>query len=727
MTELFNNFLSIYEQSLKDDKEISKLILNIDIMQLYSKRNNCSKLKSIIQQITVSDFYNLVSLQNQLLNQIKTQEIVQKRNSNIFNELNAQIKQLESNALVLNNTNKLSENQISQLQNQCSQLNTQIKNLSENNKKLNEQLESCRDQHLIEIKEFQNKVKSLQQQYDQILNSKDQLSQNSIASINTLKDQLSKSKQQNEELQVNLQEYKVYKQIQDKQNTYIEQKKISQYNYDMVILMKSVFDLGKQDDDAVNQLQNSINNSGVNQAEQDFDEKNPGRLKIIKPNPEFNTLIEKATVVGMQGLRNRGKTYLLNCLIHENFPSGHHESTPGICLKYHSFNNSNVVYMDSEGLNCPVSLNYKKNKNYTEYLKKKSNKQELEADELKKKLSEDICRAYQDLKVTEQIQQDFIVENSDVLIVVVSQLTLDDQKLIHQLSDKFIDKYTQIPKKIIVVHNLIHFSNPKYIQNYMNEIMQNFHCYKKNLNNYKAENQSENRTILVDELKTHVNHVFMGRSESEAEEVFNRFALYFIRNEIESCQRTSHFDVIERFTKYLNQHLNDHIVFENNNNTLETTKDSSNYVSYDSETQSITLSDNLKIRKVKDLQMNVFGSIQKDCFYSIVDSQDGDFRYIIVELPGSIDLLQEYDQKNGKFHLVVKYEKEEDDLPALVYRTTRKKEEKSFYITICDEDQMYKFNIDDTEDLENGLYKFCFSKVKQTSLQSVKIKKHSKK
>ncbi|KAL4433204.1 hypothetical protein ABPG74_010899 [Tetrahymena malaccensis] len=512
----------------------------------------------------------------------------------------------------------------------------------------------------------------------------------------------------------------------NQKSTYQISKFEYQHNYDMVILLKSVFDLGKKDNSTQNLL--NLDSKNRNRIEQDFDERNPGQLKIVKPNSEFNTFIENATVVGMHGLRKRGKTYLLNCLINGNIPSGNLQSTPGICLKYHSVNNSNFVYMDSEGLNCPVSINYQDNQTSIEYFKKKSIKQDLEVCELKKKLDEDFCKAQKDIKVTEQIKQDFIVENSDVLIIVISQLTLDEQKLINELSDKFIDKYTQLHKKIIVVHNLIHFSNPKYIENYINEIMSNFYCYKKNLNSYSTENKSENCTILVDELKPHVNHVFMGRSESEADEIYNRFAVYFIRNEIESCHRISHFDAIERFTKYLNQHLNDYVFFDIDKNiSLESIKDSNNYVSYNSESQSITLSDNWKIRNVKDLQRNVFSSIQKDCFYSIYDSDEGDTRYLIVELPGFVDILKEYDQKNGKFHLVVKYQMEEDGLTEPVFTTKSKKEDKSFYITICNEDQMYQYNNNDSEDLLNGLYKFCFSKVRQTSLQPAKIKKASKK
>ncbi|KAL4481345.1 hypothetical protein ABPG72_010498 [Tetrahymena utriculariae] len=684
----------IQEASQKAEFQTSEQITNLKDQvldyqsQLAAQNNTCDELNAKINILT-----------NQNMTQAQT------------------ISQLESNVLELNNANQLSNDQVSKLQNQCDQLKTELSNLSEHDNKLKQQFNDSKSQYQIELDQLQSIKNTLEQQ-----------SQNQQAIMNDLKEKMNRIREQNENLLHDLLEYNKFKKEKEEQDKYNEQKKLSEYNYDLVILMKSVFDLGKQDKDAINQFQNNVNKDSNNRIQQEIDERNPGCLKIIKPNPQFNTLIQKATIVGFQGLRNRGKTYLLNCLINESFPSGHHENTPGICLKYHSLNNSNVVYMDSGGLNQPVYQNSKKSQNYIEFLNKKNSKQELEAEELKKKLSDELCKAYQDLKVTEQIQQDFIVENSDVLIVVVSQLTLDDQKLIHQLSDKFVDKFTQIPKKIIVVHNLTEFRHPNYIEQYMDEIMQNFHCYKKNLNNYQLEKEFENRTVLVDELKSHVNHVFMGHSKSQSDNIYNRFALHFIRNEIEYCQRTSHFDVTERFTKYLNLHLNDHVVIENSNNSyLETVKDSSNFVSYNSESQCITLSDNWKIKKIKDLQMNVFGSIQKDCFYSIYDSKDGDIRYLIVELPGNIDILEEYNQKNGQFHLVVKYQKEDDDLPELVYRTTRKKEEKNFYITVCDEDQMYQFNSDDSEDLENGMYKFSFSKVKQKSLEKAKIKKANKK
>lgn len=68
--------------------------------------------------------------------------------------------------------------------------------------------------------------------------------------------------------------------------------------------------------------------------------------------------LNKCAVIGFQGVKNRGKTFLLNLLNEEKFPSAFYESTLGISAKVDIKPNSNKIYLDSEGVQKPAKFNW---------------------------------------------------------------------------------------------------------------------------------------------------------------------------------------------------------------------------------------------------------------------------------------------------------------------------------------------------------------------------------
>lgn len=59
-------------------------------------------------------------------------------------------------------------------------------------------------------------------------------------------------------------------------------------------------------------------------------------------------------------MKNKGKTFLLNELNDENFPSGFHFNTKGISVKIDNTDINNIkVYLDSEGINKPARYDWK--------------------------------------------------------------------------------------------------------------------------------------------------------------------------------------------------------------------------------------------------------------------------------------------------------------------------------------------------------------------------------
>ncbi|KAL4504011.1 hypothetical protein ABPG72_022641 [Tetrahymena utriculariae] len=454
-----------------------------------------------------------------------------------------------------------------------------------------------------------------------------------------------------------------YKEEFEKKNQYEPQKDESEYGYDMIIQMKSVFDL-----------------QNISQSSQNDTNQRQQGLKVQLFNNYTNMQMKNVIIIGMQGQRNKGKTFILNSLINEQFPSDYHVSTPGICIKYHSLNNKNIAYIDSEGLGCPITIDYENNKHYQNFMDNKLNKgyEDIQSQE---NLSLDITNRHQDLKATEQIQQDFIIENSNILIIVVSNLTLDDQKLIHSISQQFfIDKNNPKQKKLLVVHNLKEYHRPEYVKKYMDDLKMVFPLTHYPVNTYNKQYGDENNVVYVDNIKPHINHLVMAYSNSEAGRIYNKFTLYFLKQMIELYQGSINFNVPMKLVDYLNKHLQSYVTLRKESDDAKQNPQTKEFLEYCSQNQAVMLKQGYIIDRVKELQVNVFGSLQKDCSYSIVNNDE------------KKDQNSDLENKLGE-----------------IQASTRKLDEKYYKIQICKEKELWTEQKDRQENLSNGIYKFVFT------------------
>ena len=146
---------------------------------------------------------------------------------------------------------------------------------------------------------------------------------------------------------------------------------------------------------------------------------------------------KKLNRIGVLGVSNVGKTFILKQLINkkdEDIPK-----TKGISIIYPEKNTDNLfVCIDSQGSEEPI-IDQKKEKEEIYKLNGTQRK------DLVKKLSKD-------KKCIEIFIQDFIIEKSNILIVVVDQLTFSEQKLINRLKQKqnFLINYLSF-----IIHNFL--------------------------------------------------------------------------------------------------------------------------------------------------------------------------------------------------------------------------------------------------------------------------------
>ena len=272
---------------------------------------------------------------------------------------------------------------------------------------------------------------------------------------------------------------------------------------------------------------------------------------------------KKLNRIGILGVSGVGKTFILKKLIDKK-ENTEQKKTKGISVIYPEIGSENLfVCIDSQGSEEPI-------------IDKKQT--QLEIFNLKEKQRKDLIKSLtKDKKFTEIFIQDFIIEKSNILIVVVDQLTFSEQKLINRLkNNKHYDK-------LFVIHNTQFFGDKKIIEEHIDnvvkksifsnlekECMTNLDKNSENKNEekayyYKEKNiGNENNKLKDKDQAQEVIHLFMGKEGSEAGKYFNEQTIEFIRFKIKSETRTKIFDVLKEVKSFLSFNSIQYMLKEDN-------------------------------------------------------------------------------------------------------------------------------------------------------------------
>ena len=291
---------------------------------------------------------------------------------------------------------------------------------------------------------------------------------------------------------------------------------------------------------------------------------------------------KKSCVVGVVGNANKGKSFFLQKLSGVELPSGHSVRTEGLSVKYPNMNDKNIILLDTAGLETPLkeSEYYNPKTKLEEIIKEeeeakkeneseseKKNKESTEESEEEKKQQEEeknfkvIERFARDKQITEFFLQKFILKNSNVLLLLVGQLTYSDQKLLNRVKRECTDK------KLIVIHNMANLIYKKQVEDYINETLMKSLTFKLKKNKiisfdnqpkkdentfYYCEefNKGDNDDDDEEEDTLDVVHIIMANDNSEAGKYYNKAAITFVQNQITCMANLETFDVIDKLIAF---------------------------------------------------------------------------------------------------------------------------------------------------------------------------------
>ena len=263
--------------------------------------------------------------------------------------------------------------------------------------------------------------------------------------------------------------------------------------------------------------------------------------------------------IGVIGNSNKGKSFILSKISKITLPSGTSIKTEGLSIKYpelKQFKNRKIVLLDSAGLETPVlkggCLSGNENKNsYVKEKKEKNGNQNVEKknggdkNEKKKKNFELFKEKSREKIITELFLQNYIINNSDILILVVGILSYSEQKLLNRIKNDI--QKSKINKPLFIIHNLKTYYTKQQVEKYINNYLlksATFELKKGHKTSTDLKNKDGDYYFETNS-EPHIFHLLFANEGSEAGNYYNDYTLYFIEHAYQQVTDLKPFNVIK--------------------------------------------------------------------------------------------------------------------------------------------------------------------------------------
>ena len=270
---------------------------------------------------------------------------------------------------------------------------------------------------------------------------------------------------------------------------------------------------------------------------------------------------EKFTKIGVIGSENRGKSTILSNFSGLELRTGVTIKTDGLSIKYpelKEFPNRKFVLLDSAGLETPI-LN-------TEFLDQKNkNNIETENKELAflnggDKVKENVRNENnifesksRNVILLELFLQTFIIKYSDMLLLILGKLTINEQRLLIKVKNYMKDVNRK--NDLIVIHNLKEFETKKQVQEYIDTILTHSSTFElvPNSEINKDKDESDYKTYHEPNTSPKIYHLIYAKNGSEAGDFYNEKTIKYIFYKINLLTDQAKFDPIESIKNYFTE------------------------------------------------------------------------------------------------------------------------------------------------------------------------------
>ena len=420
----------------------------------------------------------------------------------------------------------------------------------------------------------------------------------------------------------------------------------------------------------------------------------PNKKKIYEKNKNKKTII-----VGVVGNGNKGKSFILQKLSNYEIPEGFAIKTEGLSIKFSETETKNIAILDSAGQETPllemkdgeyiedpvsdeedqiekigndnniqidnnqIDNNNNNNNNNNDGSSNNNNNNNNNNDDgssnnnnndnknENKGINEEIEEYARDKLLSENFLQKFIIDKSNVLLVVVGNMTLSEQKLLTRIK-------SQANQQIIVIHNLQNFTLIEQVKKYIKNTLLKLKMISLERNVYQEMSEDNKKEIIEDneqnkfyfvENEEKIIHLIFANEYSKAGKYYNKSTIKYLKKKIDSIDNRRVFNVIDDIQKFFIETSND--ILEENIRENE--------IYFDEESNSIKLKDNINSITLKKYLIDELGfTLQKNGFFPKYSQYLKDDKLIFkIEFPGSGTIKPEMRIGKGEYIFIFKGEK----------------------------------------------------------------------
>ena len=421
---------------------------------------------------------NIISMNNRIAELIIRNQELEILNKDLKDKLKKTEETFQSTIIDFKKEKKeLKEN----YEKQIKQLNDKIKEQEIKIEELNKTLKNTKKIYSKKIKEKDTKINEIENKYNEVINHFDKISIENERSKKIEDDNKNiiqrneNRKNENESLINNRARLEF---LGDKANNY----------YDVVIEI-----------DSINKLIKFGWKINYNEERKEIYD------KIIK---------ERTLKIGVLGVNNVGKSYILGLISKIVIPTGNNVPTNGISIKYTKGEKDceeDICLLDSVGFEKPllndeiIDENGKLNEDI------KYNEQNIYEHLLYLEKIKQICK---DKDLTELIIENLIIALSDILILVVGKLTRREQKLIDRIKKLVRENENVQFDSIIIIHNLSEYNELIEVDYYINNILKKSDTFK--LEEIKVVGMMKYKERIFYSEKDGTDHYIMANQNSNA-------------------------------------------------------------------------------------------------------------------------------------------------------------------------------------------------------------------
>ena len=255
--------------------------------------------------------------------------------------------------------------------------------------------------------------------------------------------------------------------------------------------------------------------------------------------------------IGVIGNSNKGKSFLLSKISKIKLPTGTSIRTEGLSIKYpelEGYTDRKIVLLDSAGLETPVlkdneyEIIKNENDNSNDYSIIDNGNQ---SQNLKKDLKEYFKEKSREKLITELFLQNYIIHNSEILILVVGIFTYSEQKLLNRIKTEI--ERAKIDKPLYIIHNLITYTSISQVKEYINEFLLKSVTFDlEEGHNISTRSINQNGIYFYEKQSNpKIFHLIFANEDSEAGKYYNEFTLNFLENSYQNVNDLKTFDVIK--------------------------------------------------------------------------------------------------------------------------------------------------------------------------------------